>query len=116
VDTDLEKKELQKQLSLAWDLDKMVIDYLRQNYLFEDDEIKNNIQTFKTASKELDLMNFLSLKKRVASTKKRPKGWIIAALQKEIAKKQQEKEAVVNKVQVEKVSNIAASLANKFKV
>lgn len=86
-DENLEQKQLQKQIALSWDLDKMVIDYLQQNYMFDKDEIKNNIDTFKEADKILDLMLFLSKKKRIASDKQNPKGYIIKALKGEIEAK-----------------------------
>lgn len=86
VDDDLERKTLQKQTALTWDLDKMIVDYLKQNYLFETDEIKHNIETFKEANEVLDLMLFLAKKRRLASTKKNPKGYIINALRSEVIK------------------------------
>jgi plasmid replication initiation protein len=92
TDTDIEKKQLQKQVSLRWDIDKMVLDYLRQNYFFDDDEIRNNLETFKAACKKLDIMDFLSKKRRAASTKKSPKGWLINAIKKEIENKANGKE------------------------
>lgn len=81
---DLERKELIKESSLRWELDKMIIDYLRQNYLFEEHEIKHNIEVFKEAYKSLDLMRFLAQKKRLAATKKNPKGYLINALRSEL--------------------------------
>lgn len=85
VDVDIEKRELQKRISLRWDLDKMVIDYLKQNYLFDDDGIRNNLAVLKEGSKKLDIMNFLSSKKRTAASKRNPIGWIIGAIKREIA-------------------------------
>lgn len=83
-DNDMEAKKLEKQTALTWDLDKMIIDYLKQNYYFENDEIKHNRATFMEAADKLDLMDFMSKKKRMASTKKNPKGYLINALKKEI--------------------------------
>jgi len=83
-DEHLESKMLQKQTALSWDLDKMVIDYLKQNYLFETDEIKHNRELFIEASKKLDIMNFLAKKRRVAHSKANPKGWIIGAIKREL--------------------------------
>ena len=84
VDNDLEGKNLQKQTALTWDLDKMIVDYLKQNYYFETDEIKHNRNLFVEASEKIDLMNLLSQKRRQASTKKNPKGWLINAIKAEI--------------------------------
>ena len=79
-DEDLQKHDLQKQVSLCWDLDRMVRNYLKQDLLFSDQEIKNNIDLFRAAQKELDIMLELSLLKGKAREKKNPKGYIINAL------------------------------------
>jgi plasmid replication initiation protein len=84
-DPDAAQTELNRQLSVGW-LDKIYIDYLEQNYMFDRQEIKNNLTLLLEASKKLDLLKFLSLKKRAASDKKNPKGWIISALKKELLK------------------------------
>lgn len=86
VDNDLEGKKLQKQVSPSWYLDKMHVDYLVQNYYFDKDEIKNNLATFRAAASKLDLMLFMSQKKRLATQKKNPKGYLINALKKELEK------------------------------
>lgn len=85
-DRDLVDKTLQKQVSPSWYLDKMHIDYLVQNYYFDKDEIKHNLATFRAAADKLDLMRFMALKKRLASTKKNPKGYLINAIKKELEK------------------------------
>lgn len=79
-DKDLEKHDLQKQVSLNWDLDRLVRNYLKQNLLFTDQEIKNNIDIFKAAQKELDIMLELSILKGKSREKKNPKGYIINAI------------------------------------
>ena len=91
IDVKLTNKELQKQLSLRWDLDKMVVNYLKENYLFENDEIRNNLETFKKAVGSIDLLNFLAQKRRAAEQKKNPKGWLINALKAELKKVEKEK-------------------------
>jgi hypothetical protein len=63
-DPDLEVKDLRKQVSIMFDLDKLVIDYLKQQYLFSTTEIKNNINLLKEADTRLDLLLLLSDKKR----------------------------------------------------
>ena len=85
VDLNVERKQLQKKVSLRWDLDKMVIDYLQQNYLFEKDEIGHNIELFKEASEKLDIMNFLAKKRRLSFAKVNPKGYLINAIKSELA-------------------------------
>lgn len=79
-DEELEKHELQKQVSLGWDLDRLIRNYLKQDLLFTDQEIKNNIDLFKAAQKELDIMLELSILKGKAREKKNPKGYIINAI------------------------------------
>jgi plasmid replication initiation protein len=86
VDSDLETKKLQKRVSPSWYLDKMHRDYLMQNYYFDKDEIRHNLATFKAAADKLDLMRFMADKRRLASTKKNPKGYLINAIKKELAK------------------------------
>jgi plasmid replication initiation protein len=86
TDTDIERKQLQKQVSLRWDIDKMVVDYLKQNYFFDDDEIRNNISIFKNANEKLDIMNILANKRRYCEQRKSPKGTIVTILKKELAK------------------------------
>ncbi len=86
MDQDLERKRLEKELSLRWSLDKIYVDYLKQNYLFENDEIRNNLEVFKKAVGSMDLMNFLARKRRDAAQKKSPKGWIIGAIKRELKK------------------------------
>lgn len=86
MDNDLEAKKLKKQISPKWYLDKMHYNYLIENYFFDKDEIKNNIDTFKAAAQRLDLMRFMADKKRLAHTKPNPKGYLIKALKGELAK------------------------------
>lgn len=86
-DMRIEAKRLQKNTSLCWDLDIMTINYLKENYIFSDEEIQNNRDLFINAqnSPTFDLMYFLSEQKRNAETKKNPKGWIINAIKKQLA-------------------------------
>ena len=79
-DEELEKHELQKQVSLGWDLDRLVRNYLKQDLLFTDQEIRNNIDLFRAAQKELDIMLELSILKGKSREKKNPKGYIINAI------------------------------------
>jgi plasmid replication initiation protein len=79
-DPDLEKRDLQKKASLSWDLDRMVVNYLKENFGFSDKEIKNNIDLLKVASKEMDIMWLLSELRVVSPNKKNPKGYTIGAI------------------------------------
>jgi len=83
-DADLEKRELQKQVSLSWDLPKNVTDYLKHNFDFTSDGIKNNIELFKKANKELDLIQFLASIKGKVRESNNPRGYVIGAIRKMI--------------------------------
>jgi len=84
-DDSLEKHELQKQLSLSWDLSKEITDYLIRNFEFTKDGIKNNLDLFKQAHEELDLISFLAAIKGKVRTSKNPQGYIIGAIKKQLA-------------------------------
>ena len=63
-DEELEKHELQKQVSLGWDLDRLIRNYLKQELLFTDQEIRNNIDLFRDAQKKhvlLDVFNSMGM-------------------------------------------------------
>ena len=83
-DPELERKELQKKTSLQWDLDPMLINYLKHNFLFTTDEIKHNIGLFKSANSSIDLMFFFSTMRVKCESKQNPKGYLINALKKEL--------------------------------
>jgi predicted AAA+ superfamily ATPase len=81
-DPELDKKELQKKASISWDLEKMSVDYLIQNFGFTEKEIKNNIDLLKMAQKELDLVYELSKLKVKAETAKSPQAFVIGCIKK----------------------------------
>lgn len=83
-DNDLEKHELQKQVSLSWDLPKEVTDYLIHNFDFTKDGIKNNLDLFKLAHEQIDIIGFLAALKGKVRDSKNPQGYIIGALKKMI--------------------------------
>jgi len=83
-DTELEKHELQKQVSLSWDLPKEVTDYLIHNFEFTKDGIKNNIDLFKKAHEELDLIQFLASLKGKIRASSNPQGYVVGALKKQL--------------------------------
>lgn len=80
-DTELYKQEIQKQTSLSWDLNKKVLDYLKDSIGFTPKELKNNRDLFITVQMELsDVIGELAILKAKSRDKKNPKGWIINAL------------------------------------
>lgn len=83
-DDDLERKNLQKQVSLSWDLDSKIIDYLKTAFDFDTKEIKQNIDLFKKAQNELEFINFISIVKPRANRANNPKGYLINAIKKEL--------------------------------
>jgi len=84
-DPELEKHDLQKQVSLSWDLPKEVIDYLVHNFEFTKDGIKNNLDLFKEAHEKLDLIQFLVTLKGKIRNSSNPQGYIIGAIRKIIS-------------------------------
>lgn len=48
-DQELESKELQKDVSLRWEIDKTTINYLKDAFSFDDKGIKNNLDLIKEA-------------------------------------------------------------------
>jgi hypothetical protein len=84
-DSSLEKKSLQKRVSLNWDLDRIIVNYLSENFGFTDNEIKNNIDLFKLAEQELDLMIELSsLKLKAQEARTSPQAFIVGILKKKL--------------------------------
>jgi len=83
-DEDLESHNLQKQVSISWDLPKNVVDYLKHNFEFTTDGIKNNIDLLKTAHKEIDLIQFLASLKGKVRDSKNPQGYVIGAIRKQL--------------------------------
>lgn len=86
-DSDLERKDLQKQISPSWDLSKNALDYLRNGFLFTPAEIKQNMDLFKKAQSEIrDFIYFMSQVKPRANRAKNPKGYLINSIKKELNK------------------------------
>lgn len=84
-DSDLEKKNLQKQISPYWDLPKNTIAYLKHNFEFTTMEIKQNIDLFKIAQNKIDdFIAFMSQVQVKASRAQNPKGYLIGAIKKEL--------------------------------
>ena len=85
-DDDLERKDLQKKVSISWILDRNTKDYLIHSFGFTTAEIKQNISLFERAVKEINLIQFMSIIKEKVRTKniKNPKGYLINAIKKEL--------------------------------
>ena len=83
-DDDLERKDLQKKVSVSWILDKNTKDYLVHSFGFTTPEIKQNISLFEKAIKEIDLISFMAKVKPRANRAKNPKGYLINAIKKEL--------------------------------
>lgn len=81
----LERKQLEKTVSLGHDIDYIVLKYLKETYFFSDQELKNNRTLFIEASKKMDLMLFAAEIKRKAEEKNSPKGYLINAIKKQLA-------------------------------
>lgn len=83
-DESLERTELQKRVSLSWDLSKNVIDYLKHGFEFNTKEIKQHIDLFKKAQQEIDFIQFMAVIKPKANRANNPKGYLINAIKKEL--------------------------------
>jgi len=82
-DNNLEKMQLHKKINLSWDLDKIVVNYLKDNFDFSSEEIKRNIDLLSLANEKLDLLAELSnLKSKAFRANNGPKPYIIGSLQK----------------------------------
>lgn len=84
-DDSLESFDMQKKISLSWDLDKNVIDYLKHSFEFTSSEIKQHLDLFKRASSVIpDFIGFLSSVAPRANRVKSPKGYLINSVRSEI--------------------------------
>jgi plasmid replication initiation protein len=83
-DQDLERQDLEKQISSIWSLDKIIIDYLKQNYYFTEKEIRTQADLFREANAKMDLLLFLSQMRVKCDNKANPKGYLINAIKKQL--------------------------------
>lgn len=84
-DNELERKQLQKQISPAWDLNREVLDYLKTYFEFDYKEIKQNIDLLKKAQNEFeDFILFMSKVRARANRAKNPKGYLINSIKFEL--------------------------------
>ena len=85
VDEEFETERLKKQLSPAWSIERHILNYLKEHYMFSTPEIKNNVTLFEQAQKEIpDLLMFLSEIRARANRAGNPKGYLINALKKKM--------------------------------
>lgn len=83
-DERLEESKLEKQISPAWTLDKTVLYYLKEQYLFSTKEIQTHQKLFVYASEKIDLLEVLANSRRVTENKKNPKGYLIGIIKKKV--------------------------------
>ena len=84
-DEEFEGKLLKRQVTPAWVIERMIVEYLKEYYLFSASEIKNNIELFERAQNEIeDLLLFLSEVKAKANRAANPKGYLINAIKKRL--------------------------------
>jgi len=114
-DDELEEKDLQKEVSLRWDLDKIVINYLKENFGFTEREIKNNFKLFKEANQRIDLLYFLSeIKVTVRNAKTSPQAFVIGALRKKLGgSKVKEKKQKSKNVETASQTSLIDALSKK---
>jgi hypothetical protein len=90
-DPELEHRELAKRVNLSWSLPREVRMYLRDNWIFSNEEIKRNIDVFQAMYVRGNMIEWLAgdVKAR-ALRAKNPKGYLINAMKKELTKQKQE--------------------------
>lgn len=80
-DPDLEKKEIQRKTSLRWDLDKRVLDYLKNVMGWKENSIKNNRDLLVMAQNSIpDFLNILAELHGKSRDLKNPAGYVVNAL------------------------------------
>jgi plasmid replication initiation protein len=85
VDKEFETQQLKKRISPSWTIDRAYLNYLKEHYMFSSPEIRNNVDLFEQAQKEIpDLLLFLSELKAKANRAGNPKGYLINALRKKL--------------------------------
>ena len=84
-----ETKRLQNQVDLHFKFDRGAIQYLKEQYMFSEVEIKNNIELLRAAYKIIpDFILWLSEVKAKANRAGNPKGYLINALKKQLKGKE----------------------------
>jgi plasmid replication initiation protein len=83
-DMRLEEQKLIRKTSPAWTLDKTVLYYLKEQYLFTTKEIQTHQKLLEYASEKIDLLQILANSKRLVEDKKNPKGYLIGIIKKKV--------------------------------
>lgn len=118
----LEQRELQKQISLQWDLPREVINYLKETFLFDTKELKQHIELLKEAYQTIDFLTFVAEKKRYTETAKNPKGYLISCIKSELEKHKAKDTQTQNTTSekpnktAQKTENLLDNLAKKKRV
>jgi plasmid replication initiation protein len=85
ADEEFETYRLKKMMSPSWSIEPQYLQYLKEHYMFSTPEIRNNVDLFERAQKEIpDLLMFMSQVKARANRARNPKGYLINALRKEM--------------------------------
>jgi hypothetical protein len=112
-DENIEQHDLQKSVSVSWDLDRAIINYLKESFFFTDEGIKNNIKLFKEAQQKFDLIYELSLLKVGAGKAKRGhQAFVVGILRNKLKDEVAPKKEVINEGQKE-ISTLTANLLKK---
>lgn len=85
-DENIESKNLQKQVSVHWDLSRETIKYLKENFGFDNESISKHREIFKLAEQEFDLLVVLARLKRYTEKMNNPIGYVVNSVKKELAK------------------------------
>lgn len=85
-DEDLETRTLKQRIGLSSLMRPLVKKYLVENFFFNEQEIRNNLDLFKACDDRFDLMAELSLLRRKCESARNPKGYLIGALKKKVEK------------------------------
>ena len=86
-DPELKKKQQNKQISKRWFIPKNTEDFLKHNFSFTDNELKNNLNLFEALYNNLsedELLDFLVELREPSSYADNQKAFIIGALKKKI--------------------------------
>ena len=95
VNEEFETERLKKQISPGFLIDRHIVNYLKEHYMFSTPEIRNNLTLFERANKEIpDLLMFLSEVRAKANRATNPKGYLINALKKKMKIKTEKKEVI----------------------
>lgn len=84
-DKDLAISKLKQKQSISWDIPFHIVKYLKENFFFNDKELKNNVSIFKEADEKIDLLNFIADIRSKAENANNPKGYLINAIKKHLS-------------------------------